>query len=171
MFFGEQCPSQDLSRKNFNFPKRYNTLYDVTWNITVTGFCVICLLGHHTDADIHSFLQLCRALFTSLCVILAEQNEDDLRKFMYLFTCVFTLTEAASPSFFFSSSRPFSCRLSSPVFFFAFSPFFFISHGHSRPDAQEVAADAPSSLLFSSFIDSCMGPHLHCTLCELPTTD
>ena len=89
--------------------------YDVTLNMTVTGFCVICVLGHHTDADSYSFLQLCRALFTSLCVILVKQNGDGPRKFMYLFTCVFILTEAASPSFFFSSSRPFFCRLSSPV--------------------------------------------------------
>ena len=56
------------------------------------------------------------------------------------------------------------------LYIFAFSPFF-ISHGHSRPDDQEVAADATSSLLLSSFIHSCMGPHLYCVTGELPTTD
>ena len=106
--------------KNFNFPKRHIALYNVTLNMTVTGFCVICVLGNHTDADLHSFLQLCR-VFVSFLV---EQNEDGPRKFMYLFTCVFTLTEAVSPSFFFSSSQPFSCRLSSPVFFFCLLCFF-----------------------------------------------
>ena len=112
----------------------------------------------------YSHAEHCSQDFVSFLV---EQNEDGPRKFMYLFTCVFTLTEARSPSFFFSSSRPFSCRLSSPVFFFWPSVLFFISHGHSRPDDQEVAADVSCSLLFSSFIDSCMGPHLYCILCEL----
>ena len=119
--------------------------------------------------EIYIAFLLCRALFTSLCVILVEQNEHGPRKFMYLL-CVFTpsLRQRHRP---FSSLPLDHFLVGLPLLhFFAFSPFF-LSHGHSRPDDPEVAADSLRSSLLSSFIDSCMGPHLYCKLCELPTTD
>ena len=89
-----------------------------------------------------------------LCHILVKQYGDGPRKFMYLFACVFIVTEAASPSFFFSSLDHFLVGFPL-LYFLAFSPFF-ISHGPAqqawRPGGGHRCTQELITFLFHSFL-------------------
>ena len=93
-----------FKNKNYNFHKRYNTLYDVTLNMNVTGFCVNCVLGHN-DADLHTVFYSCAEHYSQAFVSFCGSTKLRWPKEVYVFImCVYLLIEGASPSFVFSSS-------------------------------------------------------------------
>ena len=82
-------------RNNINFSRRYNILYDVLLNITVTDFVLTFFLGHHNEADLHTVFYSCAEHCLQAFVSFLVEHHAQGNLSIYLYVCLPTVHHEA----------------------------------------------------------------------------